>query len=65
MEHIVTGHISSGLLAYAGTNSGPDSGDPDAFDRRSDCIFTASIRGYTVLDEPNLIIGALGRHNSA
>ena len=53
--------FSSILLACAGTRDGPDSGDSEASTHRSDCIFRSSIRGYTVLDESNLIIDASGR----
>jgi hypothetical protein len=46
--------FSSSLLACAGT-PGDDSKEPSY---RGDCIHRPSIRGYTVLDERNLIIDA-------
>jgi hypothetical protein len=48
---------SSSLVACAGTNAGDDSTDSV----RPDCIYQSSIRGYTVLDESNLIVSASGR----
>ena len=48
--------LSSSLLACAGTVSDPDS-------RRSDCISQSSIRGYTVLDEANLIVEGSSRRS--
>jgi len=47
----------SGLAACAGTNTDDDTADSV----RSDCIYQPSIRGYTVLDESNLIVSASGR----
>ncbi len=44
--------ISSSLLACASTVSDTDEGDSG----RPDCIYQSSIRGYTVLDEANLIV---------
>ena len=52
---------SSVLLSCASPQKGPDSVDSEATARRSDCIFQSSIRGYTVLDESNLIVSAAGR----
>jgi len=46
--------LSSGLLACAGAVSDPDSSRPD-------CISQSSIRGYTVLDEANLIVEGSSR----
>ncbi|MCP5092947.1 MAG: hypothetical protein GY949_18695 [Gammaproteobacteria bacterium] len=46
------------LVACAGTQS--LDGDDDL--PRSDCIYQPSIRGYTVLDESNLIVTTSGRH---
>jgi len=53
--------FSSVLLACASTPNGADNGDSDTTSRRSDCIFQSSIRGYSVLDESNLIVDASGR----
>jgi len=47
----------SSLVACAGTNS--DEGR--SVSRGSDCIYEPSIRGYSVLDESNLIVSASGR----
>lgn len=55
--------FSSILLSCASTQEGPDSEDSEATARRSDCIFQSSIRGYSVLDESNLIVEASGRRN--
>lgn len=49
------------LASCAGTENGPDTTVSDSTDRRSDCIFQASIRGYTVLDESNLVVESSGR----
>lgn len=61
-KQIITIGFSSILLACASTQGGPDDGDSRASTRRSDCILSSSIRGYSVLDESNLIVDALGRH---
>ena len=55
--------FSSILLSCASSQEGPDSDDSEATARRSDCIFQSSIRGYSVLDESNLIVEAGGRRN--
>ena len=47
----------SGLVACAGTDTGSESAPRS----RADCIYQSSIRGYTVLDESNLIVSASGR----
>jgi len=52
---------SSTLLACASPQSDSDSGDSEPTSHPSDCIFQSSIRGYTVLDESNLIVDASGR----
>jgi len=54
---------SSVLLSCASTQEGPDGDDSEAAAQRSDCIFQSSIRGYSVLDESNLIVSASGRRN--
>ena len=46
------------LVACGGT----ETVDRDEDSARSDCIYQPSIRGYTVLDESNLIVTASGRH---
>jgi len=49
------------LVACAGTNDGAEGAEPEASGSQSDCIFRSSIRGYSVLDESNLIIEGSGR----
>ena len=53
--------FSSGLLACASTNTSPDGGASEVSSGRADCIFSSSIRGYSVLDESNLVIEGPGR----
>lgn len=60
-KHIVIILYSCVLLACAGTTEEGDDAESDARSSRSDCIFTATIRGYTVLDESNLLLDAGGR----
>lgn len=55
--------ISSALVACAGSSESPDEGSDDKPRGRGDCIFESSVRGYTVLDEQNLIIDASGRRH--
>jgi len=51
----------SGLAACAGANEASETGASESTGDRSDCIFRSSIRGYSVLDETNLIIDGSGR----
>ncbi len=51
------------LVACAGTSEQADAGLDDTADRGRDCIHEPSIRGYTVLDEQNLIVKAGGRRS--
>lgn len=46
----------SALVACAGTDTESDG----AVSSRSDCIYQSSIRGYTVLDESNMVVSASG-----
>ena len=62
-KQIVIIACSSLLLSCASTQEGSDSEDSEDIARRSDCIFQSSIRGYSVLDESNLIVEASGRRN--
>jgi len=55
--------FSSILLACAGSETAPDGDDSGASSGRTDCIFRSSIRGYSVLDESNLVIEGSGRRN--
>ena len=57
IKHILTGFCLSVLVACAGTNSDDDRSGS----RGSDCIYEPSIRGYSVLDESNLIVSTSGR----
>jgi len=55
--------ISSILLACAGSDVASDGDIEGASGGRTDCIFRSSIRGYSVLNESNLIIEGTGRSN--
>jgi hypothetical protein len=57
MKQILIILILSVLSACAGSEEARDDGE----DRRRDCILQSSIRGYTVLDEQNLIVDASAR----
>ena len=57
IKQMLIGFCLSVLLACAGTSSDDDRSGS----RGSDCIYEPSIRGYTVLDESNLIVSAAGR----
>jgi len=52
---------SSIVTACAGSVERPDSTADSGDSRGSDCIHEPSIRGYTVLDEANLIVSAAGK----
>jgi len=58
LKQIIILLISCGLAACASTGSGDTGGQEGAVSRGSDCIHEPSIRGYTVLDEQNLIVSA-------
>ncbi len=59
LKHIlITGFLCS-LVACGSTSEDRD--DDDSV--RADCIYQPSIRGYTVLDESNLIVRASGRRS--
>lgn len=51
------------LTACAGSNSDEEVTNVDDERDGSDCIFRASIRGYSVLDESNLIVEGSSRRN--
>lgn len=53
----------SSLVACAGTSEQADGAVTEQRVGRDDCIPEPSIRGYTVLDEQNLIVEASGRRN--
>ena len=63
IKHIIIIIFSSTLLACAGAETAPDGEDSTASSARTDCIFRSSIRGYSVLDESNLVIEGSGRRN--
>ena len=56
------GVISCALVACAGSETAPGDEQSEVRSGRSDCIFRSSIRGYSVLDESNLVIEGSGRH---
>jgi hypothetical protein len=53
--------ISCGLVACSSQIGAPSDGKSLGDSVRTDCIFRSSIRGYTVLDESNLVIEGSGR----
>lgn len=53
--------FSCALVACAGTPSGENGGSDGDSAKSSDCIYEPSVRGYTVLDEQNLIVSASGK----
>ena len=57
LKQLIIVFTSSLLLACAASSESLDEDRP----RRGDCIHEPSIRGYTVLDESNLIVSASGR----
>jgi len=61
IKHIFIIVISCLLVACAGTPEEGGAATDDAISSRGDCILERSIRGYTVLDEQNLIVEASGR----
>lgn len=56
MKQLITVIISCCLVSCAGTSERPDSASDEGATGRNDCIREPSIRGYTVLDEQNLIV---------
>lgn len=48
------------LWGCAAPGGAPEEDDSVHSDRRSDCIFSSSIRGYSLLDESNLIVDTSG-----
>ncbi|MGI9237126.1 MAG: DUF6491 family protein [Woeseiaceae bacterium] len=57
LKQIVISFYLCSLVACAGTQTDEEGADS----ARSDCIYQPSIRGYSVLDESNLIVSASGR----
>jgi len=54
---------SSILLSCVNPKSRPDADNSGPGSRHTDCISSSSIRGYSVLDESNLIVDASGRRS--
>ncbi len=63
IKQLVIISLSCGLLACASPDLASDGSKDGTRSGRTDCIFRSSIRGYTVLDESNLIIEGSGRRN--
>ena len=63
IKQIVIVVLSCGLVACAGPSTQGETGTDDTLSAGRDCIHQRSIRGYTVLDEQNLIVEASGRRN--
>jgi hypothetical protein len=61
VKQLIAMFISSILLACASSEKTLDGHEDEAFGGRTDCIFRSSIRGYSVLDESNLIVEGSGR----
>jgi len=57
IKQLVILSISSVLSSCAAS----ETADDESFSSRSDCIYQPSIRGYSVLDESNLIVSTSGR----
>ncbi len=55
--------ISFSTLGCATSGDTSDRNEEGVRSSRTDCIFRSSIRGYTVLDESNLVIEGSGRRN--
>jgi hypothetical protein len=63
IKQILSGGTLSILVACAGT---PEGEGGDAYEdeaRRNDCIHEPSIRGYSALDDMNLLVDAAGRRS--
>jgi hypothetical protein len=61
IKQLIIVTISSVLLACAGSDTTSDGHDDEVSGGRTDCILRSSIRGYSVLDESNLVIEGSGR----
>lgn len=61
LKQLVIITISCYLVACASSDSATDEAKVTATGGRTDCIFRSSVRGYSVLDESNLIIEGSGR----
>ena len=63
MKQLFIIFFSCALVACAGSTDDGNALSDDRGSRGEDCIFESSIRGYTVLDESNLVVSASGRRN--
>ena len=63
LKHIVITLSLSALAGCAGTAEQSDAAAEEDRDWRDDCIHEPSVRGYTVLDEQNLLVDASGRRS--
>ena len=63
LKQLVIAFISCVLVACAGTAGQGEAASEEGSSRVNDCIHKPSIRGYTVLDEQNLIVEAARRRN--
>jgi hypothetical protein len=61
LKQLIIALTSCGLVACSSQIDAPDDGGARANSGRTDCISRSSIRGYSVLDESNLIIDGSGR----
>ena len=59
-KQLVILFMSCCLASCAGAGDPSEGGESTANSGRSDCIYEPSIRGYSVLDESNLIVTASG-----
>ena len=62
-KQLVILFISCCLASCAGTGAPSEGGESTANSGRSDCIYEPSIRGYSVLDESNLIVEVSSNRN--
>ena len=61
LKQLVIIMTSCVLLSCASSNEAPEDGATTSSNSRVNCIFRSSIRGYSVLDESNLVISGSGR----
>ena len=63
LKQLVIASISCCLVACASAPEDDETAAGDSTSRANDCIHKPSIRGYTVLDEQNLIVDASSRRS--
>lgn len=61
IKQVVIAITSCVIVGCATPNEGSEVAASDDSERRADCIFRSSIRGYSVLDDANLIVDGSGR----